>query len=154
MPRFSTKKPEVVEQANVIAKTSADQNEKNLSSSSDTVTIACHLQTAIRFDNIPCASGVKSIVLPGINDNLRGLSGGVLLGRGESVAVTLDRADWENIKRLYGSMGQFKSYNGLPPCIMELNGGKDEFDHSDEVKAQLNGDEPLTEKEILPEKIK
>ena len=84
-----------MEQASVIAKTSADQNEKNLSSSSDTVTIACHLQTAIRFDNIPCASGVKSIVLPGINDNLRGLSGGVLLGRGESVAVTLDRADWE-----------------------------------------------------------
>lgn len=154
MPRFSTKKPEVVEQASVIAKTSADQNEKNLSSSSDTVTIACHLQTAIRFDNIPCSSGVKSIVLPGINDNLRGLSGGVLLGRGESVAVTLDRADWENIKRLYGSMGQFKSYNGLPPCIMEINGGKDEFDHSDEVKAQVNGDEPLTEKEILPEKIK
>ena len=116
--------------------------------------ISHHLQTAIRFDNIPCASGVKSIVLPGINDNLRGLSGGVLLGRGESVAVTLDRADWENIKRLYGSMGQFKSYNGLPPCIMEINGGKDEFDHSDEVKAQVNGDEPLTEKEILPEKIK
>ena len=29
-----------------------------------------------------------------------------------------------------------------------------EFDHSDEVKAQENGDEPLTEKEILPEKIK
>lgn len=154
MPRLKINNNAAEEKAVVIAKTENDGDSKDLSKTSNKVVIACHLQTAIRFDNIPCNGGVKSIVLPGINDNLRGQTSGILLGVGHSVAVTLDAEDWEHLKRLYGNMTLFKSQNGLPPCIMEMKGGKDEFENSDEVKAQLNGCEPLSEKKIIAEKIK
>jgi hypothetical protein len=37
---------------------------------------------------------------------------------------------------------------------MELGGGVDEFDHSDAVQAQITGNAPLKENQIVPEKIK
>lgn len=154
MPRLKVNNTNTEEKAVVIAKTESAGDSKDLSQTSNKVVIACHLQTAVRFDNIPCNGGTKSIVLPGINDHLRGQTSGILLGVGQSVAVTLDAEDWENLKHLYGNMSLFKSFNGLPPCIMEMKGGKDEFENSDEVKAQINGNEPLSEKKIIAEKIK
>ena len=55
---------------------------------------------------------------------------------------------------MYGRSALFKSVNGLPPQIMELGGGVDEFDHSDEVQAQVTGNAPLDPNKIVPEKIK
>ena len=37
---------------------------------------------------------------------------------------------------------------------MELKGGVDEFEHSDEVQAQITGNAPLNPNTIVPEKIK
>lgn len=148
MPRL--KNAVVEEKATVIASTHNEEKKNDLSQTSNKVVIACHLQTGIRFDNIVGANGlIKSVTLPGINDHLRGKGTGILLGVGESVAVTLDRSDWEQILKLYGDMGIFKSFNGFPPAVMEMKGGRDEFDNSDEVKAQINGNEPLDEDNII-----
>lgn len=152
-----------VEKANVVSKkaTTVPQSEDNKiinqAETSDTVTIACHLSSGIIFDSLPTRDGgIKSVELPGIHDHLKGRRSGLLIGNGQggSIAVTLDRYDWENIKRMYGRSALFKSVNGLPPQIMELKGGVDEFDHSDEVQAQITGNAPLREDKIVPEKIK
>lgn len=152
-----------IEKAPVVSKkaTTVPQSEDNKivnqAKTSDTVTIACHLSTGIVFDSLPTRDGgIKSVELPGIHDHLKGRRSGILIGNGQggSIAVTLDRFDWENIKRMYGRSALFKSVNGLPPQIMELKGGVDEFEHSDEVQAQITGNAPLREDKILPEKIK
>lgn len=150
MPRLNIKTEKKEETLQVIAKTEREGSKSDLSAgASNTVKLACHLMTAVKFDNIPDGNGsTKTIVIPGINDNLRGQTGGILLGQGNSIAVTLSAADWENMKRLYGNMSFFKSYNGLPPCIMEIS-GKDEFENSDEVKAQVAGTEPLEQDKIV-----
>ena len=152
MPRLSIKNTEKKEETvQVIAKTEREGSQSDLSSgASSKVTLACHLMTAVKFDNIPDGNGsTKTIVIPGINDNLRGnTAGGILLGKGNSIAVTLSASDWENMKRLYGNMSLFKSQNGLPPCIMEIS-GKDEFENSDKVKAQVAGTEPLEQDKIV-----
>lgn len=152
MPRLSIKNTEKKEETvQVIAKTEREGSQSDLSSgASNKVTLSCHLMTAVKFDNIPDGNGsTKTIVIPGINDNLRGnTAGGILLGKGNSIAVTLSASDWENMKRLYGNMSLFKPQNGLPPCIMEIS-GKDEFENSDEVKAQIAGTEPLEQDKIV-----
>lgn len=152
-----------IEKASVVSKkaTTVPQSEDNKivnqAKTSDTVTIACHLSAGIVFDSLPTRDGgIKSVELPSIHDHLKGKRSGILIGNGQggSIAVTLDRFDWENIKRMYGRSALFKSVNGLPPQIMELKGGVDEFEHSDEVQAQITGNAPLREDKILPEKIK
>lgn len=152
MPRLNIKNTEKKEETvQVIAKTEREGSTSDLSAgASNKVTLACHLMTAVKFDNIPDGNGsTKTIVIPGINDNLRGnTAGGILLGKGNSIAVTLSASDWENMKRLYGNMSLFKSQNGLPPCIMEIS-GKDEFENSDKVKAQVAGTEPLEQDKIV-----
>ena len=151
MPRLNIKNTEKKEETlQVIAKTEREGSKSDLSAgASNTVKLACHLMTAVKFDNIPDGNGsTKTIVIPGINDNLRGQTGGILLGQGNSIAVTLSAADWENMKRLYGNMSFFKSCNGLPPCIMEIS-GTDEFENSDKVKAQVAGTEPLEQDKIV-----
>ena len=151
MPRLNIKNTEKKEETlQVIAKTEREGSKSDLSAgASNTVKLACHLMTAVKFDNIPDGNGsTKTIVIPGLNDNLRVQTGGILLGQGNSIAVTLSAADWENMKRLYGNMSFFKSQNGLPPCIMEIN-STDEFEHSDKVKAQVAGTEPLEQDKIV-----
>ena len=152
MPRLNIKNTEKKEETvQVIAKTEREGGASDLSAgASNKVTLACHLMTAVKFDKIPDGNGsTKTIVIPGINDNLRGnTAGGILLGKGNSIAVTLSASDWENMKRLYGNMSLFKSQNGLPPCIKEIS-GKDEFENSDEVKAQVAGTEPLEQDKIV-----
>lgn len=152
MPRLNIKNSEKKEETvEVIAKTEREGGASDLSAgASNKVIVACHLMTAVKFDNIPDGNGsTKTIVIPGINDNLRGnTAGGILLGKGNSIAVTLSASDWENMKRLYGNMSLFKSQNGLPPCIMEIS-GKDEFENSDKVKAQVAGTEPLEQDKIV-----
>ena len=152
-----------IEKAPVVSKkaTTVPQSEDNKivnqAETSDTVTIACHLSSGIIFDSLPTRDGgIKSVELPGIHDHLKGRRSGILIGNGQggSIAVTLDRYDWENIKRMYGRSALFKSVNGLPPQIMELKGGVDEFENTDAVQAQITGNAPLREDKIVPEKIK
>ena len=103
----------------------------------DRVTLAVHLPMSHIIDDLPDGSGgVKSLELPGLN-----APGGVLLGTGAAKAVTISRADWENIKRLHGRERMYNAYNGNPPCVMEIK-TLDAL-KGDEVQAMTHGLEPI-----------
>ena len=88
--------------------------------SSTQVTVAVHLPHGIMFDDVPVkGGGTKTVIFPGINDGE-----GILLGVGQSVAVKIEKEDWENIIRMHGKERAFNSYNGMPPCIMLIDDPK------------------------------
>lgn len=112
------------------------------SGSGDYIFIACHLNGGVKFDGVPdSAGGTKTVVFPGVNDALRGKRTGILLGKGNSVAVKILRTEWQWIKDHYGDSGLFKWNNGVPPCLIECN-SLDEFNSKEEVKGQTHGYEP------------
>lgn len=112
------------------------------SGSGDFIFIACHLNGGVKFDGIPDpAGGTKSVTFPGVNDHLRGQRTGILLGKGNSVAVKILRSEWKWIKDHYGDSGLFKWNNGVPPQLIECE-SMDEFQNKEEVKGQSHGYEP------------
>ena len=113
----------------------------------DQVTIACHLPHGIMFDDVPAKDGgVKTVVFPGINHNIKA-GEGILLGVGQSVAVKVNREDWDNIVRMHGRERAFNSYNGAPPCLMVIDDPKSIHNNAD-VKAQKHGLEPVDPKTV------
>lgn len=119
---------------------------KSNAKSSDTVIIACSLPHGLMFDDVPTKNGgTKTVVFPGLNDHLKGKKEGILLGRGNSVAVKLDRVDWENIVRMHGGERAFKGFNGGLPCLLEMK-TEDEYnskqDHG-ELEEMDNGLHPI-----------
>lgn len=123
--------------AKTVADNITENKEANKASNSD-VMLAVHLPLSHVFDDIPDGSGgVKSVLLPGVNT-----PGGILLGVGKAKAVTLSSNDWGWIKKLHGNERMFNSFNGAPPCVMEI---KDPSAlKGDEVKAMRHGVEPIT----------
>ena len=94
-------------------------------STGDRVTLAVHLPMSHIIDDLPDGSGgVKS-----------------LEGTGAAKAVTISRVDWENILRLHGRERMYNSYNGNPPCVMEIK-TLDAL-KGDEVQAMTHGLEPI-----------
>ncbi len=110
----------------------------------DTVTIACSLAHGLKFSDVPSRGGVKTVTFPGVNDTLRGQSFGILADGGRAVLVTIARADWEAIKAMHGRERAFVGHNGLPPALLEMKGGKEEFKaRQDEVSEMRHGLEPI-----------
>ncbi|ANU65063.1 hypothetical protein A4V04_00525 [Burkholderiales bacterium YL45] len=127
MPRKQTTK-QTVQTAKVIA-TSFEENKKakNSATSGETVVIACSLPHGLKFDDVPTANGgTKTVIFPGLNDHLKGAKEGILLGRGNSVAVVINKDDWLNILRMHGQERVFKGVNGSLPCLMEMK-SEDEY---------------------------
>ena len=117
--------------------------------SSTQVTIAVHLPHGIMFDDVPVkGGGTKTVIFPGINDGE-----GILLGVGQSVAVKIEKEDWENIIRMHGKERAFNSYNGMPPCIMLIDDPK-AIHNSRDVKAQKHGLDPLDPTLLKVEEVK
>lgn len=134
MASKTNKKP--VEKAAVVADNITEQPAV-AESTGDRVTLAVHLPMSHIIDDLPDGSGgVKSLELPGLN-----APGGILLGTGAAKAVTISRADWENILRLHGRERMYNSYNGNPPCVMEIK-TLDAL-KGDEVQAMTHGLEPI-----------
>lgn len=109
------------------------------------VAIACCLTHGLKFSDVPCGNGTKTIVFPGINSNLRGETSGVLALPGNALCVYLDKKDWEAIKRMHGQEQAFTGVNGGMPCIYELKGTfKEEVRDGviAEMKTGLEGADP------------
>ena len=105
--------------------------------------------TQVMFDDVPVkGGGTKTVIFPGINDGE-----GILLGIGQSVAVKIEKEDWENIIRMHGKERAFNSYNGMPPCIMLIDDPK-AIHNSRDVKAQKHGLEPLDPTLLKVEEVK
>ena len=111
--------------------------------------MAVHLPHGIMFDDVPVkGGGTKTVIFPGINDGE-----GILLGVGQSVAVKIEKEDWENIIRMHGKERAFNSYNGMPPCIMLIDDPK-AIHNSRDVKEQKHGLEPLDPTLLKVEEVK
>lgn len=109
------------------------------------VAIACCLAHGLKFSDVPCGNGTKTVVFPGINNNLRGATSGVLALPGNALCVYLDKADWEAIKRMHGNEQAFTGVDGAMPCIYELRGTfKEEVRDGviSEMKTGLEGADP------------
>ena len=144
---MSSKKIATNVQKAAIVESNAVEAPAPIETSKDFVTIASHMPQGIIFTDIPSKDGgTKTVEIPGCNSNIK-QTGGILLGVGQSVAIQLPKEDWENIKRLHGRERAFQSYNGFPPCLMEITDPKSIHSNAD-VKSQRHGLEPIDPKEV------
>lgn len=144
---MSSKKTAANVQKAAVVESNAVEAPAPIETSKDYVTIASHMPQGIIFTDIPSKDGgTKTIEIPGCNSNIK-QTGGILLGVGQSVAIQLPKEDWENIKRLHGRERAFQSYNGFPPCLMEITDPKSIHSNGD-VKSQRHGLEPIDPKEV------
>lgn len=116
-------------------------------SGSDLVTLAISLRGGHVFDDVPDGrGGTKSVRLAGLDDHLRGSKGGILTPAGNAVFQQIPRADWEAIKAMHGGERMFKSWQGLPPCVREIESVKAAKTGAlkDELASTKTGADPLT----------
>lgn len=117
-----------------------------VSESSDNVIIACHLPLGLVFDDVPNGmGGTKKVEFPGLNASLRGNArGGILLGAGKAVAVSIARKDWEAIKAMHGKEPVFRGVGGNPPCLIEMQSIEEFNARRDEIVSEMkHGLEPI-----------
>lgn len=144
---MATKKTTVTKKADtaldVIDSTSEDLEKKAKGSgkSSSRVYVACGLMLGIKFNDVDNGNGgFKTVTFPGINSHLRGKKSGILTGDGNAVLVSLDRDDWECIKRKHGKERIFTS---VPPLLMEVKDRNEFNERKDEIKEMTTGTAPV-----------
>ncbi len=86
------------------------------------VYVASSLQNGIKFNDLTSTRD-GCFTFPGINNNCRGAHGGVLAPLGNAICVSVPRAVWEEIQRVYSHHPVFR-HN--PPYLVEM-GDKNEF---------------------------
>ena len=84
---------------------------------SDVVTLRVSLRHPIRFDDIPDGDKKKTVVLPGLDDALKGEAWGILTPEGNAIFYQIKRTDWEAIQKMYGELQAFHSFQGRPPLV-------------------------------------
>lgn len=108
--------------------------------SNNIIYIASSLPLGIKFDDVPNGNGgTKVVIIPGVNHALRGTNG-ILLGPGNAVLVSVDKDDWEAIKRMHG---REKMFTSVPPLLREFKSESDFKAARDEIKDVVNGCEPV-----------
>lgn len=84
-------------------------------------TLRVSLRHPHKFDDLPDGNGgVKTIILPGLDDGLRGKPNGILTPEGNAVFFQLPREDWETIKKMHGQEQMFRPWHGNPPLVAEI----------------------------------
>lgn len=84
-------------------------------------TLRVSLRHPHKFDDLPDGKGgVKTIILPGLDDGLRGQPNGILTAEGNAVFFQLPREDWETIKKMHGQEQMFLPWHGNPPLVAEI----------------------------------
>lgn len=98
-----------------------DRSQTEALSGANVVTLRVSLRHPHKFDDLPDGrGGFKEVVLPGLDDNLRGKSSGILTAEGNAVFFQLPREDWENIKKMHGQEQMFLPWRGNPPLVVEI----------------------------------
>lgn len=117
---------------------------KSAAKTAATVVLAVSLPHGLKFDDVPCSDGgTKTIVFPGLNDDLRSKREGILLGKGNAIAFKIDKADWENILKMHGKEAAFTGVNGGLPCIIPMKDEKEFKSRTDELKEIDHGVNPV-----------
>lgn len=132
-------------QSTLAVVTSTQQEKKRTSRRSageGMISIACALPFALKFDDVDDGKGgLKTVIFPGVNDDLRGKKHGILLGSGNSVLVNIPKSDWDSIVAKHGKEKVFNTY---PPKLWPFNSEADYRAASDEVAEMRTGVEPVS----------
>ena len=98
-----------------------DRSQTEALSGANVVTLRVSLRHPHKFDDLPDGrGGSKEVVLPGLDDHLRGKSSGILTAEGNAVFFQLPREDWETIKKMHGQEQMFLPWHGNPPLVAEI----------------------------------
>ena len=98
-----------------------DRSQAEALSGANVVTLRVSLRHPHKFDDLPDGrGGFKEVVLPGLDDHLRGKSSGILTAEGNAVFFQLPREDWETIKKMHGQEQMFLPWHGNPPLVAEI----------------------------------
>lgn len=98
-----------------------DRSQTEALSGANVVTLRVSLRHPHKFDDLPDGrGGFKEVVLPGLDDHLRGKSSGILTAEGNAVFFQLPREDWDCIKKKHGQEQMFLPWRGNPPLVSEI----------------------------------
>lgn len=98
-----------------------DRSQTEALSGANVVTLRVSLRHPHKFDDLPDGrGGFKEVVLPGLDDHLRGKSSGILTAEGNAVFFQLPREDWETIKKMHGQEQMFLPWHCNPPLVAEI----------------------------------
>ena len=117
---MTSKKVTATTKAHVVGATT-DRSQAEALSGANVVTLRVSLRHPHKFDDLPDGrGGFKEVVLPGLDDHLRGKSSGILTAEGNAVFFQLPREDWETIKKMHGQEQMFLPWRGNPPLVAEI----------------------------------
>lgn len=117
---MTSKKVTATTKAHVVGATT-DRSQAEALSGANVVTLRVSLRHPHKFDDLPDGrGGFKEVVLPGLDDHLRGKPSGILTAEGNAVFFQLPREDWETIKKMHGQEQMFLPWHGNPPLVAEI----------------------------------
>lgn len=117
---MTSKKVTTTAKGHVVGATT-DRSQTEALSGANVVTLRVSLRHPHKFDDLPDGrGGFKEVVLPGLDDNLRGKSSGILTAEGNAVFFQLPREDWDCIKKNHGQEQMFLPWHGNPPLVSEI----------------------------------
>lgn len=117
---MTSKKVTATTKGHVVGATT-DRSQTEALSGANVVTLRVSLRHPHKFDDLPDGrGGFKEVVLPGLDDHLRGKSSGILTAEGNAVFFQLPREDWETIKKMHGQEQMFLPWHGNPPLVAEI----------------------------------
>lgn len=117
---MTSKKVAATTKGQVVGATT-DRSQTEALSGANVVTLRVSLRHPHKFDDLPDGrGGFKEVVLPGLDDHLRGKSSGILTAEGNAVFFQLPREDWECIKKKHGQEQMFLPWRGNPPLVAEI----------------------------------
>lgn len=117
---MTSKKVTATTKGQVVGATT-DRSQTEALSGANVVTLRVSLRHPHKFDDLPDGrGGFKEVVLPGLDDHLRGKSSGILTAEGNAVFFQLPREDWEGLKKKHGQEQMFLSWHGNPPLVSEI----------------------------------
>lgn len=118
---MATKKKTTAKAAGQVVGATTDRAQSEELTGAGVATLRVSLRHPHKFDDLPDGQGgVKTVILPGLDDNLRGKPSGILTAEGNAVFFQLPREDWETIKKMHGQEQMFLPWHGNPPLVAEI----------------------------------
>ena len=118
---MATKKTTTTKAAGQVVGATTDRAQAEELTGAGVTTLRVSLRHPHKFDDLPDGKGgVKTVILPGLDDNLRGKPNGILTAEGNAIFFQLPREDWETIKKMHGQEQMFLPWHGNPPLVAEI----------------------------------